>query len=678
MAKYTGHSSFYWVLIGLLLSLSTGAAAEQVPDVNDLFEMSIQDLMEVPVVVSASRTAQRISMSAVPVSIITAEDIHASGLTSIPEILQFVAGVDVARLDRTRYIVGVRGMHSEYSDRTLVLIDGRSALNPVFGAPSWINLPVFMEDIERIEVVRGPAGAVWGANAYTGVINIITKKPGSAAGSLASSTVTEYGDIFTQFRYAGSKDKLAWRVSAGYEDLEDSDAAGAGRFQDAYPAFNPFIPSSAYVTRDFARIWKLDTVFSYEASDSLRWSFGVAHSATESGGRESSGGFPGPDITIDLTRLFARADFEMDDDTTGHLQWYGNYGAYETPFIIGRYDYFENDLEGQLNFRLADDHRLSAGGNFRWTRITNRNDQPFGEITFQDGGYEEYWTGFFLTDEIQLSDRLTLESQGRVDYYNESGTDWSLRVAGLYALDEDHRHILRAAVGRSFRAPSIMLRETSLTAMFGLINIAPLSEDLDNESLYSLEAGYSGQIMDHVLFRADAYYQRLEHLIGSVTVTDPFTFVSNTSFFNLDGATNCGADVELTVELKNLSLSGFYSYNDLKMDRPAENFRGYHPAGHKTGLRARWRPSEKWAVNANYVFNEGIPLHVSGSPAGDIDWKNRLDLTVSRELGDKAGELMVGVTDLLNETVEPVHDINYLTAYETPGRTFFARLQWYF
>ena len=184
----------------------TLAADNQTPDGEDLFDMSIQDLMEIPLVVSASRQEQKISEISVPVTIITAEGIHASGLTNIPEILQFYTGMDVARLDRTRYIVGVHGMHSEYSDRTLVLIDGRNALNPVFGAPNWLQLPIFVEDIERIEIVRGPSGAVWGANAYTGVINIITRKAGQGS-SLVSTNVNEYGDVYSQIRLSGSKEK---------------------------------------------------------------------------------------------------------------------------------------------------------------------------------------------------------------------------------------------------------------------------------------------------------------------------------------------------------------------------------------------------------------------------------------------------------------------------------------
>ena len=119
----------------------------------DFFEMSIEELMEVPVVVSVSRQPQKLGELSAPVSVITAEDIHYSGLTNIPEILQFSPGIDMLRISRFRYAVGVRGLHEFISDRTLVLINGRSAESPLFGGSEYYTLPILMEDIERIEVL---------------------------------------------------------------------------------------------------------------------------------------------------------------------------------------------------------------------------------------------------------------------------------------------------------------------------------------------------------------------------------------------------------------------------------------------------------------------------------------------------------------------------------------------
>ena len=230
----------------------------------NLFEMSLEELLEIPTVVSASRQEQKITKASVPISIITSEDIHNSGLKSIPDILQFTCGVDVRRIDRQRYAVGVRGLFGLFSDRTLILIDGRPVTDPIHGTTHWEKLPIMVEDIDRIEIVRGPGGAAWGANAYTGVINIITKKLENTLGVFSSTTITEFGDSYTHFRYGEKKDKWNWRLSVGYEDIEDSDSAGAGKY---YPTMYPATGFDSYSTRDWSRLWKFDTVAEYNKSD---------------------------------------------------------------------------------------------------------------------------------------------------------------------------------------------------------------------------------------------------------------------------------------------------------------------------------------------------------------------------------------------------------------------------
>ena len=136
--------------------------AQDLPDPNDgYFRMSLEELMEIEIV-SASRKKQRLTDAAVPVSIITAEDIHYSGLTNLYEILQFAPSIDALQVDRSRYALGVRGLHDTWSDRTLTLINGRAADNPIFGGSEFLRQPLLLEDIKQIEILRGPSGAAWG------------------------------------------------------------------------------------------------------------------------------------------------------------------------------------------------------------------------------------------------------------------------------------------------------------------------------------------------------------------------------------------------------------------------------------------------------------------------------------------------------------------------------------
>ncbi len=634
-------------------------------------DMTLEELMEVQIV-TASRSEQALSELSVPVSVLTAEEIRNSGLTTIPELLALIPGVDVRRLDRTRYIVGVRGMLGTYSDRTLVLINGRDALNPAWGAPDWQTLPVMIEDIERIEVLRGPGGAVWGANAFTGVINIITKKPEDTTGGLASSTITEFGDSYTQLRYGEKKEALSWRVSTGYEDIKTSDHAGAGKTVSAIPALNPLMGFSTYKARDFARVFRTDSEFAYQQNEDTRWNFGLGHTSLERGDRELSGQLPNKNSLASMTRLFGRIDHSFDPDTAGYLQWFGNYSVVHPPETIGRYAFYENDLEGQLQFPAGQEHQLTVGGNLRWTHISNeRNNSGLG-VYFAEGGYDEYWAGIYLVDRYKMSERFTLETQGRLDRYNKSGTDWSMRMAGLYALDDKKNHVVRAGVARSFRTPGVMLRELRMTALGGLFNVIQNPSELHNETTYALEAGYVGKLSNRVMVRIDSYYQRMEHLLGSSTQTvGP---VSYSNFANLRGANAYGGEFELSYKKNRNNISAWYAYNELVTDKNDDAIRAYFPARHKVGVRYGYRLENDWLFQANYIYNDKIHINASSSPSDDVPVSHRLDLTFSRKLFDKKTDILFGVADVLNETNGPVYDVSYFTSYETPGRMFFLNI----
>jgi len=154
------------------------AYSDPSPPSQDLTQLSIEELMQIEVV-TASKKAQPVWDVPASVYVITAEDIHRMGATSIPEVLRLVPGVHVGIIDASKWSVAVRGFNGRYSNKLLVLMDGRSVYTPFFSGVYWdAQPPLFMEDIERIEVIRGPGAALWGANAVNGVINIITKSAG--------------------------------------------------------------------------------------------------------------------------------------------------------------------------------------------------------------------------------------------------------------------------------------------------------------------------------------------------------------------------------------------------------------------------------------------------------------------------------------------------------------------
>jgi len=188
-------------------------------DVESLFTEEQFFKVEEQIVVSASKRAQKLSDAPVAISVITADDIKRLGVQSIAEALRMVPGVYVQEVTGGQQEVAIRGMinspkeagaFAAYSRNILVMIDGRSYFNDVFGGTFWELLPITIEDIDRIEVVCGPASALFGANAVTGVVNIITKDFNKTKGSYFSASSDLKGNQIHSFRYGKEDKKLSY------------------------------------------------------------------------------------------------------------------------------------------------------------------------------------------------------------------------------------------------------------------------------------------------------------------------------------------------------------------------------------------------------------------------------------------------------------------------------------
>jgi len=166
------------------------------------FDLTLEELMNINIS-SASKWEESSFESSTASYVITEEDIKRSGATSIPEILRLAPGVQVARIDSDEWAVGIRGFNDRFSDKLLVLIDGRSSYVPLFSGVYWNSIDYILPDIEKIEVIRGPGGSLWGANAVNGVINIITKKAKDTQGKFLSFAAGNYNKNIVSGRYGG-------------------------------------------------------------------------------------------------------------------------------------------------------------------------------------------------------------------------------------------------------------------------------------------------------------------------------------------------------------------------------------------------------------------------------------------------------------------------------------------
>ncbi|MBW2713466.1 MAG: TonB-dependent receptor plug domain-containing protein, partial [Deltaproteobacteria bacterium] len=174
-------------MASLLMALPAGPASAEETDWSsaDASIMSLEDLIHT--VTSVSKREQKATEAASAIYVISAEDIRRSGVTSIPEALRMAPGVTVGRTNANTWAISARGFNGEFANKMLVMIDGRSVYTELFAGTYWDVQDTMMEDIDRIEVIRGPGAALWGANAVNGVINVITKKASETQGGLSAT-----------------------------------------------------------------------------------------------------------------------------------------------------------------------------------------------------------------------------------------------------------------------------------------------------------------------------------------------------------------------------------------------------------------------------------------------------------------------------------------------------------
>jgi iron complex outermembrane recepter protein len=200
----------------LLLPASARAQAQKIQPPSDLAEASIEQLMDIEVT-SVARKQQKLSRSAAAIYVITQDEIRRSGSTNIPDLLRMVPGVDVAQIQGDRWAISIRGFNDVYSNKVLVLIDGRTVYTPITSGVYWDAMDVPINDIERIEVIRGPGGSIWGANAVNGIINIITKSANETQGFTLTASAGSEEITDDEARYGGKIGKKGYyRVFGRY------------------------------------------------------------------------------------------------------------------------------------------------------------------------------------------------------------------------------------------------------------------------------------------------------------------------------------------------------------------------------------------------------------------------------------------------------------------------------
>jgi iron complex outermembrane receptor protein len=419
------------MLTGVLLLQPAAAAIE------DFTSLSLEELMKVELT-TAAKTPQTLMRTAAAAFVITQDDIRRSGATNIPQLLRMAPGIDVAQVSADTYAISARGFNGVYATKLLVLIDGRSVYTPLFSGVQWDLQDTMLEDIERIEVIRGPGGTLWGANAFSGVINIITKSAAETQGGLATAhggNLKDGGAI----RYGGQIDASSFYRIWGKYDHHENDVKPSG--------------VSANDHYDFGR-----SGFRYDAAPAPDLRVMVEGGATR--GDEGQ-------IFQRLRPAFPFASFLQPSTTTvsaGHLlgratkslgageQW--QFQSYldwtDRTVSIYREKRLTADLEAQHTSVPFEGHKLIWGLGYRAT--TDWTQGTF-DIAFNPSRATEHLANLFVQDEIALvPDTLSLILGSKFEYTSWGGFDVQPNVRLIW--NPTPQQAVWASVSRAVRTPS--------------------------------------------------------------------------------------------------------------------------------------------------------------------------------------------------------------------------------
>ncbi len=545
-------------------------AAEPPKEVQEGAIAELELMKEEESVSIAMRHEQPISQAPSNVYVITDEDIRQSGAIDIPTILRRIPGMEVMQVNGADFNVSVRGDNQLNANKLLVMVDGRSIYIDVQGTVFWKLLPVTLPEIKRIEVLKGPASAVYGFNAFDGIINIITKSPEEMKGTTLQFGGGNFGTITASAVQAGTVGKFGYRLSVGSNQNSQWDNHDALAFRDYL--FN--------VQTEYAITGESKVSFSGGLVDSNRFD-GVVTQDSVSSSKPAQGY---------AHLVYERPNFYV----RGFWNRYNDSGVAAFNPILAPFQTL-SDRDGSPDFSLSADTynleaqhaidfttalRLTYGANYRHNTMSSNVIARFSR---------EDRLGFYGHAEWRATKALTLVAGLRYDLDTFINPTVSPRVALLYNLAPDHTIRLSGSV--AYRPPTLFeknadVRVTTNPPLPPVTTTIVGGADLGPEQIISYEAEYQGWYLRHRLrTRAALFYNHISDLISARTLSPTVaTLVNDPGSADIYGGE---AGIEF---LATTWLSGFanYAYQEIHQSFTGRVQRAGPHSKFNVGLRGEW------------------------------------------------------------------------------------------
>ncbi len=659
-------------ILALLASLALPAWPQQ--ELTDLTGKSIEDLMNIRVT-SVSKTEQMLSHAASAVFVITPDAIRRSGATNIPDLLRMVPGLDVARINANTWAVSARGFNGHFSNELLVLLDGRSVYSPTFGGVFWEVLDLPLNNIARIEVIRGPGSSVWGANAVNGVINIISKKTSETQGRLL---VAGYGNVeqgFGTAQYGGRAGKTTdYRVYAKYLNQGQFPGLISADGNDGWRMLRGGFRSDSVLSSKDTLMLQGDVYSAREGNPFLVFVFT-------------------PDPVTQNVHLLVNL-------SGGFLQgvWNHTWSAGSNTTLHLSYDtYQRNDQlrEGRKTFSLDFQHTFSewARQNIVWG-LTFRDSSSHSEgslgISLVPAGRTVQLFSSFIQDEIAIvPDRLFLTIGAKLEHNYYSG--FAIMPGARMAWIPTHAQTLWAAISQTERTPSEL--DVALRADAGVLSGPggiPLlltifgNPNIKNEGSIAYEMGYRSVVSQQLSIDITGYYNNYNRQETSepstpifVDATPPY-LVLPLIYANLMYGETHGAEIAVNWKVnRRWNLSPGYAFEQIHMHLApiSQDTTSVSEAQGSSPVNAAQLRSHlalvrglAWDASAYFVGRLTDPMEPSYT---------RLDSGLSWELGERIALSLVG-QNLLRDRHQEFVDTTGSADTTLIKRSAYAKVEWRF
>ena len=448
---------------------------------NGLADLSLEQLANLPVT-SVSKKAEPLANAAASVYVITNDDIRRSGARTLPEALRLAPNLEVAQVDADGWAISARGSEATSADKLLVLIDGRIVYSPLLNGTFWDAQNVMLEDIDRIEVISGPGGTLWGTNAVNGVINIITKRSQDADGALVSAGGGRMGE------------DAAARYGAGFED--GGSYRTYGMVKDSYATTN----SAGMPLPDGLNMAQAGFRSDWAGTDHQLTLQGDAYAINEDqtlpGGRARASGLNILSHWDD--KLAGGSDLSL-------LAYYDRTNRYAPT------DYGEKldiaDVELQQALPEAYSQSFIWGGSYRYA-MDNIQNLPGSTLAFLPAQVNQAWASLFAQDEAQLAPDWRLIAGARLEHNPYTGNEFLPNLRLAWNLTQDS--LLWTAVSRAVRSPSRLDTQAFAPEQPPFLLVG--NSNFQSETARVYELGYRAQPTQELSFSVTGYHYNYYHL----------------------------------------------------------------------------------------------------------------------------------------------------------------------